>query len=155
MLISDGHIDAHLLCRTGTIICALPLPSVRETMRPLPIAPLAGVPPFVLGVAIIRGAPTPVIDTGRLLGTPGSFAARFVTTNVLGRISALAVDSVLGVRALPDSSLAELPPLLHDVGAESVVALGVLDASLLMLLETSRMVPEPVWSALEATHGRT
>jgi purine-binding chemotaxis protein CheW len=150
---SDGHIDAHLLCRTGSMICALPLPGVVETMRPLPIEPLAGVPPFVLGVAIIRGAPTPVVDTGKFLGVPGTCPARFVTAKVAGRIAALAVDAVLGVRALPQASLSELPPLLRDVSAESVMALGVLDASLLLLLETSRMVPEPVWGMLEATHG--
>lgn len=151
---SDGNIDAHLLCRTGSIVCAFPLSCVVETMRPLPIAPLVGVPPFVLGVAIIRGAPTPVVDTGKFLGVPESYLARFVTAKVAGRIAALAVGTVLGVRALPEASLAELPPLLRDVGAESVTALGVLDASLLLLLETSRMVPEPVWRTLEATHGR-
>jgi purine-binding chemotaxis protein CheW len=135
------------------MICALPLSDVVETMRPLPIEPLAGAPPFVLGVAIIRGVPTPVVDTGKFLGVPETCPTRFVTAKVAGRITALAVDAVLGVRALPRASLSELPPLLRDVSAESVMALGVLDASLLLLLETSRMVPEPVWRMLEATHG--
>jgi purine-binding chemotaxis protein CheW len=59
--------DLFLLCRIGSSIGALALKDVRETMRPLPIEPLAGTPPFVLGLAIVRGFPTPVIDAARLL----------------------------------------------------------------------------------------
>lgn len=151
---SDGSIEAHLLCRAGAIVCAFPLPGVVETMRPLPIEPLSSLPPFVLGAAIIRGTPVPVLDMGKLLGVSEYFPGRFVTVDVGGRIAALAVGAVLGVRALSDASLAELPPLLRDMGAELITSVSVLDASLLLLLETSRMVPEAVWMALEANEGR-
>jgi purine-binding chemotaxis protein CheW len=57
-----------LLCRGSSRLCALPLDSVAETMRPLPIEVLPGCPPFVRGVAVIRGRPTPVADLGVLLG---------------------------------------------------------------------------------------
>src|SRR5205809_310773 len=49
--------------------CALPLMHVIETMRPLPIEPMACALSFVRGISIIRGAPTPVVDLGALLGT--------------------------------------------------------------------------------------
>lgn len=67
--------DRFLLCCIGSRIGALALRDVRETMRPLPVEPLMGAPPFVLGLATIRGFPTPVVDVGRLLGpSESSFA---------------------------------------------------------------------------------
>jgi len=59
---------ACLLCHVGSFVCALPVEHVVEIMRPLPIRHLEDVPPFVLGVALVRGAPAPVVDVARLLG---------------------------------------------------------------------------------------
>ena len=54
--------DHVLVCRVGERRCALPLDAVIETMRPLPIHPVTGVTEAVLGVCIIRGLATPVLD---------------------------------------------------------------------------------------------
>ena len=51
-----------LVFRVLTFHCALPLEHVSETMRPLPVEPIAGVISPVAGVAIIRGGPVPVVD---------------------------------------------------------------------------------------------
>ena len=68
-----------LVVRVCTRLCAVPLAHVVETMRPLPVERIAGMPSFVRGVSIIRGVPTPVVDLGVVLGTPGEAAERFVT----------------------------------------------------------------------------
>jgi purine-binding chemotaxis protein CheW len=57
----------HLVFRCGAHTVALPLEQAVEVMRPLPIVPLAGAPEFVLGLAVVRGAPTPVVAVERLL----------------------------------------------------------------------------------------
>ena len=57
-----------LVFRAGSMLCALRLADVIETMRPLGTRPLAGTPAFVRGVSIVRGVPTPVVDVARLLG---------------------------------------------------------------------------------------
>ncbi len=140
-----------LLCRAGAYLCALPLAHVGETMRPLPIEPLAGTPDFVRGVAIIRGTPTPVIDAARLTGDTRSTAAtRFVTLKVGERRAALAVDAVLGVRDLGLAEASPLAPLFSHAAGEIVAAMGTLDRELLLVLEAARIVPESVWSALGA-----
>ena len=130
-------------------MCALPLGHVVETLRPLPVEPLAGAPAFVQGLCVIRGVPRPVVDAARLLGAqaPGALppdrsAARFVTVWAGARQVALAVDAVLGVRTVPPDSLQALPPLLHEAGAEAVAAVGRLDAELLLVLRSSRLLPE-------------
>jgi purine-binding chemotaxis protein CheW len=145
-----------LLCRTGSRIAALALEDVRETMRPLPIEPLLGAPPFVLGVALIRGIPTPVVDAGSLVGratspSPGlsPSPARFVSLELGDRTAALAVDAVLGVCSLPAESLLTFPPLMLGVDAQLVSVMGALDTKLLLVLEAARLVPDSIWIAIE------
>jgi purine-binding chemotaxis protein CheW len=159
-----------LLCRVGASArCALPLGQVIETLRPLPVEPLAGlcshgessaaaVPRFVLGVAIIRGSATPVLDAGQLLGAlEPCLSTRFVTLKLGARACALAVEEVLGVRSLPHNEDAAIAPWLDALSPEAVQALTSLDRQLLWVLECARLVPESVWQALEVqtlTHTR-
>jgi purine-binding chemotaxis protein CheW len=130
-------------------ICAVPLAHVIETMRPLPIEPLAGVPSFVRGVAIIRGSPTPVVDLGAVLGMPEEHAERFVTVRTGDRQVALSVSTVLGVRELePTMRMQELPPLVQRAAKDVVEMIGALDEQLLMVLRTSWQLPDEVWQAM-------
>jgi purine-binding chemotaxis protein CheW len=152
--------DRFLLCRIGSRIGALALKDVRETMRPLPIEPLPGMPPFVLGVAIVRGFPAPIVDAVRLLkplGSPppmiASPSARFVSLKLGERTAVLAVDAVLDIRPLAAGILADIPPLLRETGAEQMAMIGALDAHLLFVLEAARLVPESVWSAIKASEA--
>jgi purine-binding chemotaxis protein CheW len=141
-----------VLCRIGTQLCAVPIEHVAETMRPLPIEPLAGMPPFVLGVAVIRDAATPVIHAGRLMGIGAAqrIPTRFLTLKVGERRVALAVDAIVDVLDLGTLTLGGLPPLLQDSGAEVVAAVGTLDSDLLLLLRSARLVPESLWAAFES-----
>ncbi|MDB4962355.1 MAG: chemotaxis protein CheW [Myxococcales bacterium] len=137
-----------LLCHVAGRACSLPLEVVIETMRPLPIRQVPGGPPAVLGISIIRGEPTIVVDAGRILGDHAGVPERFVTLRLGARAIALAVDSVTGVRRLQRAQLHELPPLL--AGAEAIEALGVADQELLLALRAAHLVPDDVLRALEA-----
>ena len=57
-----------LLVRAAGRLCAVPIAHVVEVMRALPVEPIPGAPSFVPGLAIIRGAPMPVVDLGLLTG---------------------------------------------------------------------------------------
>ena len=148
-----------LVCDVGSLMCALPVGHVVEVMRPLPIRHLEDVPPFVLGVALVRGAPAPVVDLAQLLGVTiagarreprASRIGRFVTVAAhgQGRRLSLAVEEVRGIRALTPAALGTLPPLLRAVDARGAGAIGALDDELLLILETTRLLPESVWSSL-------
>jgi purine-binding chemotaxis protein CheW len=148
-----------LICRVGAKVCGLPLARVIETMRPLAVEPLAQMPPFMSGLALIRGRATPVLDARRLLGSPTTASpARYVTLD-LGqeqhRVTALAVDAVVGVRRIEAKTLSALPGLLREQNGELVSALGALDSELMLVLEHSRLLPDSVWEriakATEAT----
>jgi purine-binding chemotaxis protein CheW len=136
-----------LVVRAGETNCALRIEDIIEQMRPLPVEPLVGAPPFVLGVALIRGSPLPVVDLRLLLHPkrPVAPAGRFVTLRVADHSLALAVDQVLDARAL-DAGFVSLPPLLQD--AALIAALGVIDDGLLVVLRAARLLPEEFLGSL-------
>lgn len=145
----SDHRHLHLLARVSSAIYAVPVQHVAEVMRALPIRSIQGVPDFVVGVAIIRGLPVPVVNLECLVhGTAAAPMARFVTVNAGERSVALGVASVVGIRELPDHALQRLPPLVQGATA-SVELIGALDSELLVVLRSSRTIPGQVWSAIE------
>ena len=136
-----------LAVRIDSRIVGVPVPHVVESMRPLPVDPLAGAPEFVLGLAVIRGSATPVVDLAALL-TDGVAAPsrstdkpRFVLLRVGGRSVALKVQEVLAIRELEREGLESLPPLWQGQHPPAVAALGVLDHELFLVLEAARLLP--------------
>lgn len=148
--------DRMLLCQAGSRLCGFPIEHIAETMRPLPVETLAGMPPFLLGLAVIRGIATPVVDLGSLVSGSARRAppTRYVTVKAGPRQAALAVDAVLGIRAMPASTRAGLPPLCKDARAEFVELIATLDGDLLLVLESAKVVPSEVWAALDVREAR-
>jgi purine-binding chemotaxis protein CheW len=128
----------------------VPIAFVEETMRPLAIEPLARMPEFVLGISVVRGAPTPIVDAARLLGATASAPPnRWITIRAGARRVALAVSAVEGVRDLAGVGAGKLPPLLSESSAEVVAAVATLDAELLVVLRCAHLLPQSAWSQLE------
>jgi purine-binding chemotaxis protein CheW len=121
-------------------------------MRPLPIETIAGVPSFVLGLSVVRGTPVPVVDLEAVVGEGRMRSiARFVALQLGERRVALAVGAVIGMRDVDGARMIELPPLLRDARTDTVEAIGVLDAELLVVLRASRLLPDEIWQKL-STH---
>lgn len=136
-----------LLCRAASHHFALPMQHVVETMRMLPIEPVAGCPPMVCGFSVIRGAPTPVIDAALLFdGQPGQ-CERLVTVRTGKRTIALATQAVVGVLEMADE-LDDLPPLLGNV--EAIAGLTTLDQQLVFLLRAARIIPDDILDQLNS-----
>jgi purine-binding chemotaxis protein CheW len=143
---ANGVREVWLSCRAGSACYALPLGHVVEIMRILPIEPIAGAPLYVPGLSIIRGTPTPVVDTALLCSGCTAQAHRLVTVRAGTAIIALAVDSVLGVWSTKAGE--PLPPLLRGAAGDVVAAIGRLDAELLLFLGTARIIPEELLEQL-------
>ncbi len=142
--------NTFLICRGGSELCALPIEHVVETMRPLPIKAIPDMPSFMLGVAIIRGDPTPVVHVANLLdGVAERSPTRFVSIKLGARPLAFALDSVIGIRTLGMEVLSDIPLLLQAVDSNRVAAIGILDTELLLVLRSARLVPSAVWSTLD------
>jgi purine-binding chemotaxis protein CheW len=145
----DMESGLSLFCRVDARLCALPLESIVETTRPLPCETLAGTPAFVLGLSVIRGAPVPVVDAGRLLSGRRSSPSRFVVLRIGERRIALAVEAVVGVRSMNRSALQDLPPLVRTADADAITAVGALDAELLLVLTAARIIPDDLLVSMD------
>jgi purine-binding chemotaxis protein CheW len=119
-------------------------------MRPLPIRPLGGLPAGVAGMSIVRGDAVPVIDLAPLLDETGASPTRFVRLATGRRFIVLAVDAVVGIRAIPEPVLRALPPLLRDPNRDAVAAIGLLDAELIWVLNSAALLTEAEWAAIDA-----
>lgn len=136
-----------VLTRVSQGFCAFSVADVVEIMRPGPVQPVPEAPDWVLGLAVIRGGPVPVVDLGRFLAASKPRpAGRWLTLRIAGRQVAVAVPEVLGVRDLDANLFGELPPLTR--GAAGMASAGVLDNELLLVLEAARVMPEELLSKL-------
>jgi purine-binding chemotaxis protein CheW len=142
--------DSSLVFRVRDRLCALRLEHVEEIMRPLTVEAIAGAPVSVRGVAVVRGALAPVVDASTLLCGEASAATRFVIVKTSRGCVALAVDAVLGLAEIPSASVDALPPLFQETGADAISAIGVLDGQLLLVLRSTRLLPDDAWSAIHA-----
>jgi purine-binding chemotaxis protein CheW len=142
-----------LVFRAGSLLCALRLDEVIETMRPLAVRPLAGTPAFVRGVTIMRGVPTPVVDVARLLGGEQAEVARFVAVRTERGPVAFATGTVLGIRPTTADASSRQMTLIGGASGSLVAGVGTLDAEPLLLLQSMRVVPDEVWAA--AAEGRS
>lgn len=119
----------------------MPLSHVVETMRPLPVRPMPGMPSFIAGLSLVRGRPLPVVDAAALIGEPATPPARFITLQVETRQVVLAVQEVIDIRSLPAGPLHAMPPLLSGAAGDIVSAIGARDSEFLWLLDSARLVP--------------
>jgi purine-binding chemotaxis protein CheW len=145
-----------LVCQIGKRICALPADRVGETMRPLLLTPIPEAPRHVLGMAVVRGEPLPVLDLRLLLGDASEATAtvkgsaafkanRFITVKSQSGHGdhasvVLAVDQVEGVRRLPKSALHRMPTMLQGDLPQLVSAVSPQDTELMLILDSVRLV---------------
>jgi purine-binding chemotaxis protein CheW len=143
-----------LLVRAGSRVCALRIGDVTETMRPLPVQGVPGAPAYVKGLAIVRGAPVPVLELAALVGAQDAgTTTRFVAIRAGGRPLVLAVDSVVGVRELDPGALHEVAPVLGGTSLDLVEAVGALDRDLLLILRAARTISDSLWQSLGLEAG--
>jgi len=148
---SGGDVSL-LFVRAHRLTCAFPLTAVSEITRALPVRVLGGLPAYVRGASVIRGAATPVVDLSLLLGAEAlTRPERYVVLRA-GSPVALAVDGVAGVRSLAAEKFGGLPRLLAD-SSEHVRSLLSLDGDLVPVMATAVVLPDHVLEALRGAGG--
>ena len=141
--------DCMLVVRCNERTFAIPIEYVIETMRPLPIVDMPNKPSFVLGVSILRGKPTPVVDLCSLLGFEQTKdSSRFVLLRVGQRQVALLAGTVLGIESLSKQTLHDLPQLFAEANQEALSILGVRDHELMVVVQNMQFLPEDVWDEM-------
>jgi purine-binding chemotaxis protein CheW len=149
-----GVAGTALIFRAGPLYCALPLGEVIETMRPLPVQPLAGTGSIVRGVCVMRGASTPVIDVAQLLGGHAASASRFIAVRTDRGPVALATGDVLGIRTVEDAGAArQRASALGGAAMRMVSAVGTFHGEPLLVLQSMGVLADEIWAAAAAPAG--
>lgn len=98
-----------LVVRAGGARFALPLPNVRDALRPLPVTALPSAPEWVAGVCNVRGDIVTVIDLAAFLELGEQAQPRGLVIATAGElVFGLVVDEIVGIRA-PAATSEELP----------------------------------------------
>ena len=94
---------------------------VQETYLLNEITPLPGVPPFVLGIAKVRGQILSVVDLKKFFEIPesglGQLNILIILRNEQMNFGILA-DEILGVDSIATSTIQTAPPTVSGIGSE-------------------------------------
>lgn len=105
---------------------ALPLSSIREILRPLPVTEVPRAAPSVMGVVSVRGTVTTLVDLRKRLqvAAPAPSAAnRILLCDEGSEVIGLFVDSVLQVYRLREDEV-ELAPALGGDAPAHILGIG-------------------------------
>lgn len=144
----DVKSEQSLVFRAGSLLCALGLDQIIETMRPLAVQPLAGTPAFVQGLCVMRGVPTPVVHVARLVGGGDAPVSRFVAVKTGRTPMAFATGPVLGIRHVTPDDSTDAPAGPRNVSVPVVTGVGAIDTEPLVFLDGAAVLPDEVWSAV-------
>ena len=140
-----------VICELAGQHYGLAIDHVREVLPRAALTPLPEAPPVVAGILRLRGSLLPVLDLRQRLGLPVGaprISDRIVVTQVDGLTIGLLVEAVLGVQAVPDTSIGVTPAQASAV----VRRIAELPDGPVALLNVAALV-EPGTAALLAVVG--
>ncbi len=123
--------------RLGSDMYAADIMRVREIIKPMKHTGLPDAPDFIDGVINLRGAVIPVLNMHRRFRLPEPETdrdTRLLIVALAGQVFAVAVDEVTEVTTVPVSDLRPPPQFAHGVGREYLIAVCLIEGSLVMLL---------------------
>lgn len=146
VLTSDQQANHELLQLVSFVVgaeeFAVPILSVQEINRMLPITRVPQSPEFVEGVINLRGRIIPVIDLRKRFGlstTDHSSASRIIVVEVEGRVIGFVVDRVHEVLRIERSIVEPAPGMVTSIDSEYIEGIAKLEDRLLILIDLRRL----------------
>jgi purine-binding chemotaxis protein CheW len=127
---------------------AMPIEDLTGVYENIPVVPVPCAPPYVAGIANIRGHIIPVMDFVNLLGMPASIQQENRTLVIASNdrlVLAFQVDSIGDVIALNRHEIAAAPINLDSQQAhyiQGVLSSGVVVLNMLAILDDPALVAE-------------
>ena len=126
---------------------ALASDTVLHLALPGEVTPVPHAPPWVEGVASIRGRVTPVVDLRVRLGfapSPSDRRSRLIVVAIAGREVALRVDEAREFTRLAEDAIAPLQGLSSEIGGEYVRGTTQIGERVVMVLQADRLLKTEV-----------
>lgn len=115
----------------------IPAEDLREIV-PLPdVTALPGLPPWIVGIAQVRGEVLGVVDLASALGWRGGRASAMAVVEGSGGLFGLAVESVIGFREVYEDELSD------EIGADPQRPFRAMSKDLIALLDVKRLPAAP------------
>ncbi|MEN9938300.1 MAG: hypothetical protein RLZZ387_4879 [Chloroflexota bacterium] len=142
--------DLYVLCHVGGAVYAIPARSVRHAELVPAIARLPDAPPYVEGVAIVRGHVLAVVSLRLRLGLPSQphdMRARLVVVRHGEHAAALLVDSAREFLRIPAEVVQPAPEGLGEPGTGFLAGVARLGERLILILRVDAILGELAHSA--------
>jgi len=114
---------------------------------------IANAPPFVKGVANLRGVIVPIVDLRLALGCGSADINSFtvaIVLNLRGRVVGAVVDAVSDVLALPGDAIRAAPEMASAVDARFITGIGSVGERMLILIDIEALLASPAMGLVES-----
>lgn len=128
--------------RVGQETFGVPIGSVQEILRPLPVTPVPGAPPHVEGVINLRGRIISVVDLRKRCGAPAEPQRRnrIVVAETGGRSIGLMVDSASEVLRIAENSIEPPASVFGQAEPGFVTGVAKLANRLVILVDIAKLL---------------
>jgi purine-binding chemotaxis protein CheW len=128
--------------RVGQETFGVPIGSVQEILRPLPVTPVPGAPPHVEGVINLRGRIISIVDLRKRCGAPAEAQRRnrIVVAETGGRSIGLMVDSASEVLRIAENSIEPPASVFGPAEPGFVTGVAKLANRLVILVDIAKLL---------------
>ncbi|WP_018864345.1 MULTISPECIES: chemotaxis protein CheW [Thioalkalivibrio] len=130
---------------------AIDVLQVQEVLKVTEIAPVPGVPDYILGIINLRGNVVTVIDARRRMGLEDrepDEASRIVIIDVDNQNVGILVDSVSEVVRISLDSVEPAPEVGNDDSSRFIQGVTSTDQGLTILVDLNKLLSDEEWAQL-------
>ncbi|WP_295399227.1 chemotaxis protein CheW [uncultured Thiocystis sp.] len=130
---------------------AIDVLQVQEVLKLTEIAPVPGVPDYILGIINLRGDVVTVIDARRRMLLPERVpddASRIVIIDVDNQNVGILVDSVAEVVRIPPDAVDPAPAVGNDQTSRFILGVSSTEEGLTILIDLNKLLSDDEWAAI-------
>ncbi len=130
---------------------AIDVLQVQEVLKITEIAPVPGVPDYILGIINLRGDVVTVIDARRRMQLPERVpddASRIVIIDVDNQNVGILVDSVAEVVRIPPDAVDPAPAVGNDQTSRFILGVSSTEDGLTILVDLNKLLSDDEWAAI-------
>ncbi len=130
---------------------AIDVLQVQEVLKLTEIAPVPGVPDYILGIINLRGDVVTVIDARRRMQLPvrePDEASRIVIIDVDNQNIGILVDAVAEVVQIPPNAVDPAPAVGNDQTSRFILGVSSTEDGLTILIDLNKLLSDDEWAAI-------
>ena len=147
---AQGTSSAYVTFSLADETYAIDVLQVQEVLKLTEIAPVPGVPNYILGIINLRGDVVTVIDARRRMSLPDrepDDASRIVIIDVDNQNVGILVDSVAEVVQISPEAIDPAPAVGNDQTSRFILGVTSTAEGLTILIDLNKLLSEEEWAA--------